>query len=154
MVVGSLSVKMHVETVDMTTDHGPQFIDITPQVAAITHRSGVQNGMVVVFSKHTTAAIKINENEPELIRDMERLVTEVAPPDQYYHHNNFDVRTVNMMEDECPNGHAHCQHLLLNTSETVPLVDGKLQLGVWQSIFLVELERSRPRDVIIQILGV
>ncbi|MBI4498236.1 MAG: YjbQ family protein [Chloroflexi bacterium] len=154
MVLGALNVKMHVETMEIVTDRGPQFIDITPDVVAATVRSGIRNGLVVVFSKHTTAAIKINENEPELIKDMEHLVSHVAPADQYYHHNNFDVRTVNMVEDECPNGHSHCQHLLLNTSETIPLLDGKLQLGTWQSIFLVELERSRPRQVLVQILGI
>lgn len=154
MVLEALNLKMHVETVSMTTDHGPEFIDITRYVVEIVTRSGVQNGMVIVFSKHTTAAVKINENEPELIKDMERLVAQMAPVDQYYHHNNFEIRTVNMMDDECPNGHAHCQQLFLNTSETIPLIGGQLQLGTWQSIFLVELERSRARQVLVQVLGV
>ena len=153
MVLGAINAKVHMETLEITTDRGAQFFALTQQVVGIFQRSHIAIGMVLGFSKHTTAAFKINENEPELIKDMERLVTKVAPPDAYYHHNNFDVRTVNMMDDECPNGHAHCQHLLLNTSETIPLLNGELQLGTWQSIFLVELERPRDRQVIVQVFG-
>jgi len=108
---------------------------------------------VVVYSKHTTAAIKINENEPLLMKDMERFLGRIASSEDYYHHNDFTLRTVNMTEDECPNGHAHCQHLLMSTSETIPIIDGELQLGRWQRVFLVELDRPRSREVIIQVLG-
>ncbi len=58
-----------------------------------------------------------------------------------------------MCEGECANGHAHCQHLLLSTSETIPIVEGRPALGIWQRIFLVELDRARPRQVIIQVVG-
>lgn len=58
-----------------------------------------------------------------------------------------------MEEEECPNGHAHCQHLLLSTSETIPVLEGRFVLGVWQRIFLVELDRPRSREVVVQVLG-
>ena len=58
-----------------------------------------------------------------------------------------------MNDDECPNGHAHCQHLALATSESIPIVDGALTIGRWQSVFLVELDMPRPRDVIVQVMG-
>jgi secondary thiamine-phosphate synthase enzyme len=58
-----------------------------------------------------------------------------------------------MTEDECPNGHAHCQHLLLGTSETIPIVDSELLLGRWQRIFLIELDRPRERQVFVQVQG-
>lgn len=154
MVIGTAGdLKMHVETIDVLPERGPQFIDLTPEVEGIVRRSGVRNGMVVVFCRHTTAAIKINENEPELIKDMESFVSRLAPIDAYYHHNNFDIRTEHMTEDERPNGHSHCQQLLLNSSETIPVLEGDLQLGTWQSVFLVELERSRPRQVLVQVMG-
>lgn len=136
-----------------TTD-APQFIDITGDVAEVIDRGGVLNGLAVIFSLHTTAAIKINESEPELIKDMARFLSEIAPQDRDYHHNNFDVRTVNMEEDECPNAHSHCQHLMLSASETVPVVNGRLGLGRWQRIFLVELDRPKDRRVTIQVVGV
>ena len=137
----------------LETTKAPQFIDITQEVTEFVASSGFSNGCVVVYSKHTTAAIKINENEPLLMKDMELFLDRIAPSEDYYHHNNFTLRTVNMTEDECPNGHAHCQHLLMSTSETIPIIDGELQLGQWQRVFLVELDRPRSREVIIQVLG-
>jgi secondary thiamine-phosphate synthase enzyme len=139
--------------VSIYTDRAPAFYDITDEVADAVTESGLRDGMVLVFSRHTTAAIKINEHEPLLIEDMEDFLTRFAPPDDYYQHNDFDVRTANMTPDEQPNGHAHCQQLLLSTSETIPITDGKLDLGTWQRIFLVELDRPRPREVLIKLIG-
>jgi thiamine phosphate synthase YjbQ (UPF0047 family) len=61
-----------------------------------------------------------------------------------------------MHEDECPNGHSHCRHLVLGASETIPVIDGALALGQWQRLFMVELDKEspNPREVIIQIMGV
>ncbi|MCH7706396.1 MAG: YjbQ family protein [Chloroflexi bacterium] len=135
------------------TTKAPEFIDITDDVVRFVRESRVQNGCVVIYSKHTTAAIKVNENEPLLIEDMERFLKRIAPQDANYRHNDFSIRTVNLEEDDCPNGHAHCQHLLMSTSETVPVIDGELQLGRWQRVFLVELDRPRSREVVLQALG-
>jgi secondary thiamine-phosphate synthase enzyme len=145
--------RTHCETLHYTTEFAPQFIDLTEDVADAVNRSGVTNGIVVVFSRHTTAAIKINESEPELMKDMARFLSEMAPVERDYFHNNFDVRTVNMEEDECPNAHAHCQHLLLSASESVPVLAGRMALGRWQRIFLVELDRSKARQVTVQVVG-
>jgi len=140
-------------TLSFETTKAPEFIDITEQVRNCVEQSGVNFGCVVVFSKHTTAAIKINENEPLLLEDMEKFLERISPKNGYYRHNDFSIRTVNMNDDECPNGHAHCQHLLLGTSETIPIIDGAMQLGRWQSIFLIELDHPRPRQVVVQVLG-
>jgi secondary thiamine-phosphate synthase enzyme len=147
------SLRARNETLSYITSEAPQFIDITDDVEDAANRAGIENGIAVVFSLHTTAAIKINECEPELIKDMSRFLAEVAPLDREYCHNNFDVRTVNMEEDECPNAHSHCQHLLLSASETIPIVNAQLLLGRWQRIFLVELDRPKDRRVSVQILG-
>ncbi len=135
------------------TKKGPQFIDITDKVATFINKSGIRNGLAAVFSLHTTAAVKINENEPLLIGDMEKFLSRLASPGGPYEHNNFKKRTVNMCAGECANGHSHCQHLLLSASETIPLVDGQLQLGIWQRIFLVELDHARERQVVVQVMG-
>ncbi len=135
------------------TERGPQFIDITDDVAHVVTVAGITNGLVTAYSRHTTAAIKINEHEPELIKDMERFLREICPEDRDYYHNNFIVRYVNMEEDESPNAHSHCQHLLLSTSETIPVINGYLQVGRWQRLFLVELDRARTREVAVQIMG-
>jgi secondary thiamine-phosphate synthase enzyme len=143
----------HFEALNYQTAEAPQFIDITDDVAEVVRRSGVENGVAVVFSRHTTAAVKINECEPELLKDMARFLGEIAPVEREYHHNNFDVRTVNMEEDECPNAHSHCQHLMLSASESVPVLAGTMHLGRWQRIFLVELDRPKPRQVTVQVVG-
>ena len=135
------------------TKDAPQLIDITDWVKGCVAESKVRNGMVLVYSKHTTAAVKINENEPLLIEDMAEFLERIAPRDAYYRHNDFSIRTVNMTEDESPNGHAHLQHLMLGCSETIPLVDGKIPFGQWQSIFFIELDHPRPREVMVQIVG-
>ena len=137
----------------LNTVRAPQLIDITKDVLAFALYSGIQNGIVVTFSRHTTAAIKISENEPLLLEDLENFLERIAPRDGEYRHNDFTIRTINMTEDECPNGHAHCQHLLMSTSETIPIIDGELQLGRWQSVFLVELDHPRSREVVLQAIG-
>ncbi|HDS28922.1 MAG TPA: YjbQ family protein [Candidatus Acetothermia bacterium] len=88
-----------------------------------------------------------------LLQDMGCFLKRFAPPDGEYSHNDFGVRTVNMTEDECPNGHAHCQHLLLSASETIPVVSGRPLLGQWQSVFFIELDRPRDRQIVIQVQG-
>ena len=130
MLSHTLNVKFWTDTIRIAAERAPQFIDITEQVVDFLRRTGVVQGMAVAF------------------------LGRLAPADAEYCHNNFAVRTVNMAEDESPNGHAHCQHLLLNTSETVPIMNGQLLLGAWQRIFFVELDRPRPRQVLVQILGV
>jgi secondary thiamine-phosphate synthase enzyme len=135
------------------TKCAPEFIDITDWVAECVTESEISNGFVVVYSKHTTAAVKINENEPLLLDDMANFLEKIFPRDHSYKHNDFEIRTVNMTEDESPNGHAHLQHLLLGTSETVPVIDGAMQFGTFQSIFFIELDHARPREVMVQIVG-
>ncbi len=138
---------------ELETVRAPQFVDITEHVVSFARDARVQNGFVVIFSQHTTAAIKISENEPLLLQDLEQFLERIASRNGHYQHNDFTIRTVNMTEDECPNGHAHCQHLLMSTSETIPIIDGELQLGKWQRVFLVELDRPRPREIILQAIG-
>ena len=137
-----------------------QFLDITSDVEGVLRASGVRDGIVTVFSRHTTAAICIQEDEPLLLEDLREFLKRTAPPELHYRHNDFRVRTVHMHEDESPNGHAHCLQLMLGASETIPVADGKLALGTWQRIFVVELDGPRPRhglpgarEVVIQALG-
>ena len=135
------------------TEEAPQFIDITDWVSGCVSESKVANGFAVVFSKHTTAAVKINENEPLLLEDMAAFLEGVAPRHAPYRHNDFEIRTVNMTPDESPNGHSHLQHLLLGTSETVPIINGEMQFGMYQSIFFIELDHPRNREVMVQVVG-
>lgn len=153
MPVAMMSSRIVTERLKFDTAFAPQFIDLTDQVQQIVEDSGIQSGQVVVFTQHTTAAIRINENEPELLRDFVAFLERVAPTIAPYRHNDFTVRTVNMTDDECANAHAHCRQLLMSASETIPIVGGEMCLGTWQRIFLVELDHPRERSVIVQVLG-
>src|SRR5947208_333898 len=135
--------------------HQPiQFLDITDEVAELVRVAGVRDGVANVFSRHTTAAVCIQEDEPLLLEDLREFLQRSAPAEAHYRHNDFRVRTVHMHDDESPNGHRHCLQLMLGASETIPVADGELLLGTWQRIFLVELDGPRAsREVIIQALG-
>lgn len=141
-------------TLTFNTTRGPQFIDLTELIEENLAECGIAEGHVLVYSHHTTAGIVVNENEPLLIKDMYRYLERLASPADEYEHNNFDIRTVNMCDDECANGHAHLQHLTVGCSEHVPIMDGKLLLGQWQRIFLLEMDRPRTRKVTLQFFGV
>ena len=131
-----------------------QFLDITDDVARAVRSTGVQNGIVTVVSRHTTMAVRIQEDEPLLLEDLLSFLRRLAPANVHYQHNDFRIRTHHMHDDESPNGHSHCLQFLLGTSETVPVEDGELVLGQWQRIFLVELDGPRARrEVLIQTVG-
>lgn len=141
------------EIIAVETRHGLQFIDITSRVDEAVSRSRIKDGVVTVYSRHTTAAVRINENEPLLIKDFISLLQRLCPNDGRYNHDKLSERTGQMCDDESENGHAHCLHLLLSTSEHVPVSNGRLSLGRWQSIFLIELDKGRSREVIVHISG-
>lgn len=139
------------QTIRIRTQRGPQFVDITDQVMEAVREAAITNGFAVIFSRHTTAAVRINENCPHLLQDMEDMLRRLAPPEGEYRHNVYAHAF--SQNGELPNGHSHCQHLLLGASEAVPVVEGKLLLGQWQRIFLVELDHGRDREVVVQLIG-
>lgn len=139
------------QTFLIRTEKGPQFLDITDRVQESLRESGLSNGFAIVFSKHTTAAIRINENEPALLADMEAMLEKIAPSGETYKHNEYAHAF--STNGERPNGHSHCQQLLLGASEAVPIVQGQLIFGQWQRIFLIELDHGREREIVVQLVG-
>ena len=148
------SFKTSLFSMFLESRRAPGFVDITDRVIDMVYDSNVRNGSVVVFSRHTTAAITIQENEPLLLADLVTLLERIAPPSADYHHDDFTIRTVNMHEDERQNGHSHCQQLFLGASEAIPVVEGNVALGQWQRIFMVELDQPKPREVLVQVMGI
>jgi len=117
--------------------------------------AGLRDGLVSVFSRHTTLSVRVQENEALLLEDLKAFLTRLAPANAAYRHNDFTVRTEHMHPDESPNGHSHCLHLLLGGSESIPVFDGELQLGTWQRLFAVELDGPRPyREILVHTMGV
>ena len=141
------------ETLAFRTSAAREFLDVTDQVAAVVRRSRISQGWVSAFSKHTTAAVVLQENEPLLLQDMGGMLERLSGEAGVYQHNDLSRRTGEMDPDECANGHAHCQHLLLSSSENIPVAEGRLDLGRWQRIFLLELDRGRDRHLVVQVFG-
>jgi len=140
-------------TIRIDTERPTQFIDLTPELEAFVAASGIQSGLLNVQSLHTTAAIVVNEHEPLLLTDMAWLLERLAPVDAVYRHDNITLRTVNCVLGEPPNGHSHCRALLLGSTAALNVVNGELQLGRWQRVFLVELDGPRTRDVSLLLLA-
>jgi secondary thiamine-phosphate synthase enzyme len=139
--------------VSLHSEAPTQFIDVTDDLEALVRESGILNGIAVAYSAHTTAGVAINEAEPLLLEDMTRLLERFASRDDAYRHDDLSIRTVNLEPNERANGHAHCQRLFIGASESIPIVDGRLQMGKWQRIFFVELDGPRPRQLTVQLMG-
>lgn len=142
---------VNTSTITITSSNEvPELTNITDQVQKTVQESGVQNGQVTVFSQHTTAAVLIQENELGIHKDLKELLEQLAPSEKEYHHSVAPDHVA----DRMPNGHSHLRHFLLGGSfQTIPVENGKLLLGQFQSLFLVELDRARTRKVIVQVMG-
>lgn len=136
----------------VTTKKQFELVNITDQVNDIVAESGIATGIVLIYNPHTTAAIRINHNEPLLMQDIMRMLYRIIPIDLNYSHDLFEMRE-QVATNERSNGHAHVKAFLLGSSETVPIQDGTLHLGDKQSVFFVELDGGRARSVHIHILS-
>jgi len=141
------------DRIRVETRRSTEFIDITDRIGAIVAEAGVQDGLVNVQTLHTTTAVVVNEHEPLLLEDFAALLTRTAPQHAPYRHDDMAARTVNLAPGERPNGHAHCRALLLGCSASLNLAGGRLQLGRWQRIFLVEMDGPRTREISVLVLG-
>jgi len=140
-------------TLALTTDHPTEFVDLTARIQAVVADSAIDRGFVNIQTLHTTTAILVNEAEPLLLGDFTALLEQVAPRNRHYRHDDLVARTANITAGERANGHAHCRALLLPSSATLNVADGRLMLGTWQRVFLVELDGPRVRHVSIAIVG-
>lgn len=129
-----------------------ELVDITFQVKTTLVEAGAQNGILTVFCPHTTAAIRLNHSESLLAQDIMKMLYRLAPVDISYSHDLFEVRE-NIAPNERSNGHAHVKSFLLGSSETLIFEKGEIMLGPRQSIFFVELDGGRDRQVYVSILG-
>lgn len=136
-------VKAHTEYLKFNTKKHRDYVHITPQVEAAVKKSGVEEGLVFVSAMHITAAVYVNDNESGLIQDIDEWLEKLAPFREDYRHHKTG-------ED---NGDSHLKSLLLHQSVTLPITDGKLDLGTWQRVFYAEFDGQREKRVIIKIIG-
>lgn len=126
----------------LQTTRYTELVDITDKVNAKVKESGIQDGMCLISTHHTTSAIIVNEGEKGLRKDILDLLEKLIPKNKSYTHDKIDN-----------NAHSHLRAALLGMSETIPIENGHLVLGTWQSIFFVELDGPRTRTVNVKIIG-
>lgn len=137
--------------IELETGDGIALHDLTTDLSDAISESGIKNGFVTVTSRHTTTAITINENEERLLEDVKTFLTRLIPPADKYLHNDIAMR--DCPPDEPENAHSHLAVMLLGSSEVIPLTDGDLVLGQYQSVMLCELDGPRRRQVSLRIYG-
>ena len=137
--------------IEVETQAGIGIYNITPQINELLQKTAINQGQVLVFSRHTTTALAINENEERLLEDVKVHLKKLAPSDQKYLHNDLHLRIV--PPDEPMNAHSHLMAMMLSTSEVIPVIEGQLGLGTWQSILFFELDGPRTRSISVQISG-
>ncbi len=143
------------DKLQIKTEREFHVIDITTDVEKAILISGIQEGYALVYSPHTTCAVLVNEKESGLLADIQATLQRLVPQMETYLHDDFNIRTENMHEDETKNAHAHLRQLLGGkTSEYIPIGEGSLLLGQWQRVMFIEFDRSREREVMIQVCGV
>jgi secondary thiamine-phosphate synthase enzyme len=130
--------------------------DITDDVVAAVRESGIRDGIACVYSPHTTCCVRVTEPENGFVDSFIDLLRTLVPLDHYYAHDDWDRRTENICPEDIENGngHSHCMAMLLGTAgESIPVRDGDLGLGEWQRVLFLELDRSRDRRWLVQIVG-
>jgi secondary thiamine-phosphate synthase enzyme len=129
-------------------------VDITPEVEEVVRASGITEGSALVFSPHTTCCVLLAAPGRETVEALEKMIESVAPSNGYYAHDDLDIRTENLVEDEPANAPAHIAHVFVGkASETLPVIDGAVMLGSGQRVLFVELDASRDRRYCVQVIG-
>jgi secondary thiamine-phosphate synthase enzyme len=131
--------------VEVTTDGNGDTLDITDAVVQQLQASGLRDGVVTLFTPSSTSVLTTIEFESGVVHDLQRFFERVAPEGiEYEHHLRWDDR----------NGHSHVRHAIVGPSLSVPFVDGRMTLGTWQQIVLIDFdERARSRSIVVQIMG-
>jgi secondary thiamine-phosphate synthase enzyme len=126
-----------------TRGHG-DIVDLTEGVARVVATSGVERGLVAVFAIGATVGVTTMEYEPGGVSDLQRLLDALIPAEGDYEHNRLNHDT---------NSHAHLRAAIIGPSETIPVIGGRLTLGTWQQIVLIDFDdRPRDRTVSVQVL--
>ena len=125
-----------------------EILDITEEVQRLVEKSGIKNGLVTLWVPHSTAAIAVNEHDTDLWEDIVDVLQRIAPLKGDYRHNAKYGWSIGEQ-----NAHAHILNCLIKPGVSIPLENGRMHLGTWQSILFIEMDGSRSRRVHVQIMG-
>jgi secondary thiamine-phosphate synthase enzyme len=140
---------VHAETLSVQTDERVELIDVTDRIDALVAASGVREGMVSLWSMHTTFAVFMNESQQALHADIKRLLEQIVDRDADWKHNDPE-------HSDCDrfNADAHLRAMLLGHSLSLQVSDARLVLGQWQRVLVAELDGPRARTLRVQIMGI
>jgi len=135
-----MKMKVLNESLTFSTRGEIDFIDLSSRIEEIVRKSGIKNGVVHVFAPHATGILILTEYESDLLNDIKDALERLIPKRGSYHHPS--------------NAHSHLRSALLCPDRTLPIVDGRVAFGTWQSLLFVETDvYPRKRTVIVQVLG-
>lgn len=161
----SATFMTHYEELSVKTGRAFTLRDITPSIREILQKSGCQEGVVTVLSKHSTVSVFINEFEPRFVDDARMFLLRLAPPHYPWLHNDLDNRVGppdwpggdeawrQFREKEPVNAHSHIIQMLLGTSESIPVHKGELKIGKYQNIIVADADGPKSRSICVQIMG-
>ena len=138
-------MKVNTSKLTETTQGFCDIIDITAKVAAQVRDAEIKDGLVALFVTGSTAALTTIEHEPGLVQDLKEFIEKLIPSDRRYHHDD-------RWGDN--NGFSHLRAALFGPSLQIPIKDGRLVLGTWQQIILLDFDnRPRTREIVVQLIG-
>ncbi len=135
-------MKVEHGSIEVSTSERFEIVDITREVVGWLRSIKASNGVLTVFVPHTTATVAVNERESGLLQDILDLLKSLTNPGGPWRHNRIDN-----------NAHAHLSNVLVGHSACIPVRDGRLLLGTWQSILFIELDGPRRRRVLLTYIG-
>ena len=141
-------MKTKLETLALNTKEKQQLINITSRVKEVVDRSGIRNGFIGLFSQHTTAAPLVSEFQNALLEDIRAFLGRVVEDDRMYKHNSPEFS-----DCDRKNAASHLRSLLFNNSVVLPVCEGELVLGQFQSVILAEMDGPRERSLKLQFVG-
>lgn len=137
-------MKAHRETIHVQTQDREEIINITSAVERACTKSGIREGLALVFPHHTSAAVYISDSDGNLTEDLRRVLAELVPEGRPYAHDKSDAKR---------NAHAHLRATLAGHHCVVPVTDGKLDLGRFQTIYYAEFDGKRRKEIVVKIIG-
>lgn len=130
------------EILELKTANRIELVDITRNINAALAESGIRKGLVNVYSRHSTSAVFINENEEGLVEDFINLIESLVPTGGNYKHDRIDN-----------NADSHLRSFVIGNNETIPFEGATMSLGTWQSVFFLDLDGPRNRLITLTIMG-
>jgi secondary thiamine-phosphate synthase enzyme len=143
------TVKVFSKTIEVKTSERTDLINLTDEIRSFVEATAIADGHIQISVLHTTAGIFVNEWQDALLTDMKSVIEKVVPQDVYYKHNDLEFS-----DCDKSNAHSHLRNVVLGHCLTLPISEGKIVLGRWQTIIFSEFDGPNQRKVFLQVFGI